>query len=738
MPPTRSPTSFAPASKQTTLPYSHITPSTQLPPEYADALKEPGPAFTWLPGAIPGAPPKTSRPPAALKSVPADIPKYKFSKAESAWLETFMFAFMEYFNTPDSEGHFPRKDVSKWHWVLTNVAPAFSTVFFKEGGPPNQSMFEQCLYKKFVNKSTYAATGGLISRPSRPKRAKEPRHITATHLFQAENSDRFNEEMGEKVCAAGGTTRNNLPVRNEIVHNAFQLLSSDEQQSYKDKAAVSNAKLDRPPTETEILENHKFLEADVQEFFDDTLGWDGHRKHGDGAWLVFGVFNDGPHVEDRRVICQASVTGGVKRAFALTPELRKQTVKLMHQYVDLHHPLPSSAAGALDKSSVAVGALDDLSAAAGALDDLSAAAGALDDPSAAAVDANPTPPEGPSVTPSPATDAAPPSPTIGIAPAPIHFDDTAHIDDEDWVDVGPMFGQVPVSSGAASSLVQEPSTQALDTRDDPMEGILPEHEHVEAGTSNSIDATPSAPSVTKRKSRALPKKLRVNGVREHLGATRIDGYRGPPMGLRSRLPTHMGWETGNGHCPSPYTPLCGGYSLDLRYHYTRQCRIYPPAHHRSQSLQPYLIINLSRSSSQPPRPSSRTYKMKATLILFVLVVVVTMWAKHAANDIEDRLWEGAIDFTRGWVGRLDMSGVRNRFRRCLVDLLWTAAITALAYAAFVSRGIKDKDRVHKKGICKDGMEDRIKTPHSASQNGLLVDHSSPLFSFLLGAPGLKN
>ncbi|TFK61184.1 hypothetical protein BDN72DRAFT_904327 [Pluteus cervinus] len=84
--------------------------------------------------------------------------------------------------------------------------------------------------------------------------------------------------------------------------------------------------------------------------------------------------------------------------------------------------------------------------------------------------------------------------------------------------------------------------------------------------------------------------------------------------------------------------------------------------------------------------------MKASLILFVLVVVVTMWVKHAMKDLDDRLWECAMDFLQGWVGRVDMSGIRHCFRLCLVDFLWTSAITALVYAAFFLQFTLDLDR----------------------------------------------
>ncbi|TFK65358.1 hypothetical protein BDN72DRAFT_900753 [Pluteus cervinus] len=84
--------------------------------------------------------------------------------------------------------------------------------------------------------------------------------------------------------------------------------------------------------------------------------------------------------------------------------------------------------------------------------------------------------------------------------------------------------------------------------------------------------------------------------------------------------------------------------------------------------------------------------MKASLILFVLVVVVTMWVKHAMNHLEDRLWECAMDFLEGWAGRVDMSGIRPCFRLCLVDFFWTSAIIALVYAAFILQFTLDLDR----------------------------------------------
>ncbi|TFK58904.1 hypothetical protein BDN72DRAFT_865587 [Pluteus cervinus] len=92
------------------------------------------------------------------------------------------------------------------------------------------------------------------------------------------------------------------------------------------------------------------------------------------------------------------------------------------------------------------------------------------------------------------------------------------------------------------------------------------------------------------------------------------------------------------------------------------------------------ITNASPAYSA--RHPSNPTQMKAALILFVLVVVVIMWAKHAMKDIEDRLWECAIDFLSAWVGRHDLSLVRRRFRRCLVDFLWTSAIAALVVAGF--------------------------------------------------------
>ncbi|TFK65357.1 hypothetical protein BDN72DRAFT_900752 [Pluteus cervinus] len=106
----------------------------------------------------------------------------------------------------------------------------------------------------------------------------------------------------------------------------------------------------------------------------------------------------------------------------------------------------------------------------------------------------------------------------------------------------------------------------------------------------------------------------------------------------------------------------------------------PPPTHLLRT-QPNTLQNSTQPSSSPSYLCC-TIEMKATLILFALVVVVIVWAKHAMSDIEDRLWECAIDFLLEWVGRHDMSLVRRRFRRCLVDFLWTSAIAVLVVAAF--------------------------------------------------------
>ncbi|TFK63740.1 hypothetical protein BDN72DRAFT_902160 [Pluteus cervinus] len=102
---------------------------------------------------------------------------------------------------------------------------------------------------------------------------------------------------------------------------------------------------------------------------------------------------------------------------------------------------------------------------------------------------------------------------------------------------------------------------------------------------------------------------------------------------------------------------------------------------------------LIRYRVQPSSLLRSTFPMKASFILFALLLVVVLWVKHSMRNIKERFWGCIVDFLWAWFGQHSMGDVVHRLWHCLADIIWTFAIGFLSLTAFIYQLTVDLERL---------------------------------------------